>query len=296
MRDNITDWLDVLGCPYCQGALQLVEEKALHCPACGRRFPVHGGVPSLVRREDAATLAAFSRRYQEARRQEGWRPMTPEQARELPYGAPPGYPPLYWDVRRQSYERLMHLLSREGPRPGDGPVADVGAGTGWLAYRLVREGYRSLALEASLDADWGLGAADVYRPSFPDHYLPVQGDLEHPPLRRGGVGLAILNASLHYARDLEGTLLRMAGALGSGGRLVVMDTPIAARPRPGAGLGDRHLGRQELQGALVAAGLRPRWISVRRGARWWIYQAKRRLQGGGLLTFPMVVACQKGQT
>jgi SAM-dependent methyltransferase len=221
--------------------------------------------------------------------------LTPEQALCLPYGVPPGYPRLYWEVRRQSFERLMGLLAQEGPPSETGPVADLGAGTGWLAHRLAQAGYRSLALEASLDADFGLGAADVYRTSAPDHFLPVHGDLERPPLQRGGLGAVILNASLHYARDLDGALHRGAAALRPGGRLVILDTPIAARPRPGGGLGDRHLGRQELQAALAAAGLRPRWIPIRRGVRWWLFQVKHRLKGGASFSFPLVLAHQQGQ-
>ncbi|MEE8390849.1 MAG: methyltransferase domain-containing protein [Anaerolineae bacterium] len=296
MSDGVEDWLDVLGCPDCQGALRLIDDKALHCPACGHRFLLRGGVPSLVRRKDVMMLAEFSRRYREARLREGWRPLTPQQALALPYGSPPRYPALYWEVRRQSYEALMRLLSREGPPPEAGPVADLGAGTSWLAHRLARSGYRVLALEASLDGDFGLGAAEVYRASAPTRFLPIQGDLEHPPLQRERLGLAIFNASLHYAQDLEGTLHRTARALRPGGCLVVLDTPIAGCPRPGSDLGDRHLGRRELQKALVAAGLRPRWIPVRRGVRWWVYQAKLRLKRGAPFLFPMVVGYHKGQS
>jgi SAM-dependent methyltransferase len=168
-------------------------------------------------------------------------------------------------------------------------VADLGAGIGWLSYRLTQVGYQVLAVDVSRDVDWGLRAAEKY-------YLPhvrivlAQGDLEHPPLQANRLALILLNASLHYASDLEGALCRIAHALQPGGRLVVLDTPIARRPRQGTGPGDRHLGRQELCQALLAAGLSPRWIVIRRGARWWLHQAKAVLKRDLRFSFPMILA------
>lgn len=295
---GVTAWLDVLGCPYCRGPLR-ADDDSLFCPACDQRFPIRNQIPSLVRRDDAAALADFGRRYREARLQEGWRPLTSEQALALPYGSPPGYPPLYWQVRRQSYEALMDLLSDQGPAPEGGPVADLGAGSGWLAHRLAREGYRVAALEASLQRNFGLRAASVYLTAPSPPFLPIQGDLDHPPLQQEKLSLAVLNASLHYARDLETTLRRTAEALVEGGRLVILDTPIAQRSespphpthaRPSNGRPRHSLGRRELERALMAAGLSPRWVPVRRGPRWWVYQARTWLKGEARFSFPMVVA------
>jgi SAM-dependent methyltransferase len=105
-------------------------------------------------------------------------------------------------------------------------VADLGAGFGWLTFRLAQVGYRVVAVEASVDDLWGLGAAEAHYAPHTDFY-PVQGDLEHAPLQPDKLALVILNASLHYARDLE-ALRRCARAL-TGGRLIVLDTPIARR-------------------------------------------------------------------
>jgi SAM-dependent methyltransferase len=184
----------------------------------------------------------------------------------------------------------MRVLAREGPSPDAGPATDLGAGTGWLAFRLAQAGYRVLAVEASLDADFGLQAAEVYRTRLPAGLLSVQGDLEHPPLMDRRTSLAILNASLHYAGDLGKTLRRTAAALQPEGCLVVLDTPISRRPHPGTGMGDRHLGREELQQALLAAGLSPRWIRVPRNGRWWARQLKAWSMGDALFAFPIVWA------
>jgi SAM-dependent methyltransferase len=184
---------------------------------------------------------------------------------------------------------MMGFLARCGPAPAQGPAADVGAGIGWLGYRLAQLGYDVLAVDASLDPIFGLRAAERF-------YLPhvrfglAQGDLVHPPLREEALGLVVLNASLHYVTDLEGALSRTARALRPGGRLIILDTPVSRRPRPGTGRGDRHLGRRELQTALEAAGLAARWIGVRRGLAWSLHQLKSWLRRAPRFSFPMIVA------
>jgi SAM-dependent methyltransferase len=239
--------------------------------------------------EHAAALASFAQQYRDARLNEGWRPFRPDELLNLPDGSPPGYPRLYWEVRRQTYRVLAAHLAGEGPPPEAGAAADLGAGVGWLSHRLTNLGYRTVAVEAMLDEAFGLGAARVYRERSAARFLPVHGDLEHPPLRRGQFGLILYNASLHYARNLAAALHRAVEALRPEGRVIVLDTPIASRPGPGSRLGDRHPSRQELETAFLAVGLRPRWIPVRRSLRWWIYRAKAWLKGDPSFSFPILL-------
>ena len=193
-----------LGCPYCQGPLRAVARAGgpLQCRDCGQQFATEGRIPVLLRHEDAERFAAFSAEYRQARLDEGWRPLSPETALALPCGQPPGCPRLYWQVRHQSFAALMGLLAREGPTPAHGPAADLGAGTGWLSYRLAQLGYEVLAVDASADADFGLGAAArLYLPHAP--FALVQGDLEHPPLERDALGLIVDLVTLgHVGFDL----------------------------------------------------------------------------------------------
>lgn len=286
-------WLDVLGCPICLGTLVPHGEAGLECITCATQYPVAGGIPSLVRPGDRARLAAWSHGYQLARKADGWCPLSREAALGLPFVSPPGYPALYWQVRRQSFRALLRLLAQEGPRPEAGPVADLGAGNGWLSYRLTRRGYRVVAVDVNADAPFGLAGASPYvEAGYP--FLRVQGDLEHLPLRPGRLSLIVLNASLHYCEKLGATLQRAADAVQAGGALIVLDTPTSRRPAAGTGRGDRHLGRDQLDQGLRAAGLRPAWHTVWRGPRWWLHQAASWLGRRQLFWFP-VVAAVKGR-
>jgi SAM-dependent methyltransferase len=253
------------------------------------QFQIRDGTPLLLREADRETLAGYGRRYREAREQEGWLSLTRDQALALPFRTPPGASELYWSVRRASYRRLMRYLAQEGPSLADGPVADLGAGIGWLSFRLALAGYKVLAVDASLDDAFGLGAAVSYLAAAGERLLFAQGNLEHPPLYVARWSLVVYNASLHYAHDLEATLARAASALLPRGRIVVLDTPVARRPVPGTGRGDRHLGQRELEDALAGAGLSSRWLKVWRGPRWWVYRLKAWLRGSAPFSFPIVV-------
>lgn len=233
-------------------------------------------------------LAEFNLQYQRRRLKEGWRPLTADQALALPFGRPSGYPTIYWEVRRQSYLALRSFLTKQGPLPSMGPVADLGAGNGWLSYNLARCGYRMMAVDSSIEDPFGLGAADNYLPQ--KAFLVVQGDLNRPPLQAGKFSLALFNASLHYAKDVYASLRRTVQALLPEGRVVILDSPITLKPRSGSGAGDRIFGRRELHDVLVAAGLHPHWISVRRGPRWWVRQVSRMARGKSPFSFPMIVA------
>ena len=134
------DWTDVLGCPSCRGALRLVEGEGLLCAPCGRRYDLRDGTPVLLRAEDAQPAARFAGDYRQDRLKEGWRPIPPEQALDLPFSRPAGYPPGYWQLRAQTWGALSGLLAREGPAPDAGPAADLGAGTGWLSHGWPRRG------------------------------------------------------------------------------------------------------------------------------------------------------------
>lgn len=292
--DLLAGWWDRIGCPDCLGRFAPDADGALLCPSCEQRFEKRGCVLGLLSAARAAALDEWGRSYREARLRDGWQPLTSQQLLALPFGSPAGYPALYWQVRRQTHRALLRILAERGLHPGDGPIADLGAGVGWLSFRLAVQGFRVLALDASVDNAFGLSAGRIYLASAAGRLLLAQGDLERPPLQPGRWGAVLFNASLHYATDVLGTLERAAQALQPRGLLIVMDTPIAAHPTAGTGRGDRHLGRRELEGVLRAVGLEAHWLRILRGPRWWAHQARTWLKRADSFSFPLVFAQRKG--
>jgi len=285
-----------LGCPVCQGPLDQTE-TGLHCPVDSLDFPLQDGIFRLLLPGEEEMADAYAEEYRRQREAQGWGPLTSEELVALPEVAPPGWDPLYWPVRRQSYEALLAWIEAETQAEETLQIAVMGAGFGWLAGRLAPRGHQVVALDLSLDDAFGLGAAREALGSLSNPPALVQGDYERPPLRPGQVDLLIYSASVHYAVDLKGCLQTAVALLRPGGAILVTDTPIltgdfTAMP-PGEGQSPRR-GRQlplvELEQALSGAGLAFEIQQVGRGWRWSIRQWRIRFFGGVGFTLPLIIA------
>jgi SAM-dependent methyltransferase len=294
-----------IGCPICCGPLAIYGDT-LRCPVHRLSFPRHpSGFLDLRPPDMRASGDAFAAEYRRARLAEGIEPLTSEEALCLPDGGLRGYPRLYWQVRRESWATLRHLLGRQ---PLALTIADLGAGVPWLSHRLAALGHRVIAVDLSPDADFGLGAARHFpgvadcggpleRERFAElaagTFLPILGSLEQPPLAPCAYDMVICSASLHYAADLSAAMRRMARALRRSGSLIVMDSPVGAQSRPGIGPG-RILGRGELEAALRGVGLRVTFHPVKRSLLWRRRQLKNRLLRRPAFEFPLVEARADG--
>lgn len=277
--------LSLLACPLCGGELELSATGA-RCAADDSAYPLRAsGLLDLRPATIRAGADLFAADYRARRLAEGWRPPAPAAARALPDGHPPGFPPLYWPVRRESWAALRAVLPTLGA--DDLTIADAGAGFPWLSHRLAELGHQVVAFDLSDDADFGLGAVALYGAAF----LAVLGSLEAPPLAAASYHAVICNASLHYVNNLADCLTRLARALRPEGALIVVDTPIAA----GAGYPSRSqpesrvLGRAELDLAMRRAGLVVEWRRVRRGWAWRYHRIKNRLLRRPAFDFPLIV-------
>src|SRR5215211_2668548 len=108
------DLLAALWCPDDHGSLR-DEGDAAGCTACGRRYPVVGGVLSFL---DAAELSDVDRREQEDRDHEA----------------------AWYDSIWPAYVDKVELAAHADPlgRPA-GPVLDLGSGPGRVAEFLARQ-------------------------------------------------------------------------------------------------------------------------------------------------------------
>jgi len=299
--------LALLACPQCGGALA-PGEGALVCVSDGRRYRVEPPDPPDLRLPEAAHAAeAFASTYRAGRLAEGWQPLTPELACALPDADPLGYNRLYWPLRRGSWRVATRVLAGFGPAPLT--VADAGAGFLWTSHCLAELGHRVVAFDLSPDPDFGIGAQRLFptaqaltaseqfaAPLPAGRFLPILGDLGHPPLAAGRYDGVICNASLHYVNSLDSVLSRLSAALKPDGALIVLDSPVATQGWDTSQLGGkithgaRVFGRQELDASLRAAGLTPNWIAVRRDWLWARRQLANWLRRRPGFDFPVIVA------
>jgi ubiquinone/menaquinone biosynthesis C-methylase UbiE len=122
-----------------------------------------------------------------------------------------------WRIRASTYRYFEKKLLQEGNLD----ILDLGAGNGWMSYRLAQRGHRPVAVDIFTDAQDGLAAAREY-----DVFPTVEAEFDRLPFASGQFDLAIFNSSLHYSTDYHGTLGEARRCLKPSGSIVVLDSPL----------------------------------------------------------------------
>ncbi len=143
-----------------------------------------------------------------------------------------------WTIRARSFEAFRrHVICAHAERLGRPlSVLDLGAGNGWLSHRLALEGHRAVALDLRADAVDGLGAAEVLEAQSEGRMTRLLASFDDIPLEASSLDVAVFNASLHYALDLEQVLGEAARVVRPGGVLAILDSPFYAREAQGAAM------------------------------------------------------------
>jgi SAM-dependent methyltransferase len=140
-----------------------------------------------------------------------------------------------WAVRARTYERFLGVVVGPLERARAGrplQILDLGAGNGWLCYRLTLRGHRCIALDWRHDAVDGLGAAAPYADHLPTLFDRVAGSFDAIPLE-GRFDLVVFNAAIHYSVSLDRTLGEATRVAVPGGRVVILDSPFYRRAKDG---------------------------------------------------------------
>ncbi|HZC80028.1 MAG TPA: class I SAM-dependent methyltransferase, partial [Ktedonobacterales bacterium] len=226
-------------CPACGRALDEVAADELRCDAEGVTYRRQEGVWRLLAPAREEALARFISEYETVRRGEGRGATDAAYYRALPFSDLSGKFSADWAIRAASFRAL---LARVVAPLEDGleraPVTlDLGAGCGWLSYRLAQRGHTVLAVDLQTNATDGLGAHQHYDASF----VPVQAEFDRLPLAAGVADLVVFNAALHYATDYVTTLTEALRVLRHGGIIAILDSPVYSH----SGSGQRMVRERE---------------------------------------------------
>lgn len=179
-----------------------------------------------------AALELFASEYARHRAQEG-RGYTGAALLHLPY-IRRGPHVAQWRVRARSFEAFMAKVLRPAAervqRPLD--VLDLGAGNGWLSYRIALEGHHAVALDIRNDSVDGLGAAGPFR-SRVTQMECIVAPFDAVPLPDSSIDIALFNASLHYATGLAAVLREAQRVTRAGGSIAILDSPFYRREADG---------------------------------------------------------------
>lgn len=293
-----------MACPVCRsplGDLPTATEGpfGLACAGCGRSYTRRAGIWDCLPVERAERFALFLEQYRTVRYAEGRGDASPDELRCLPWASPDDPLAWQWYIRATSFEhlvdRVLPLFERQGLR-----VLDLGAGTGWLSYRLAQLGHHPLAVDLSIDPRDGLGAARHFDAVLDRPFPRLRAEFDRLPLADGAADLVVYNASFHYSADFAATLTEGLRVLAPGGRLVIMDSPVYFEPSAGEAMvaarkaefsarygftSDSLASREFLTQAEIGAigralGLHWREFAPPYGWRWSLRRRWRRLRTG----------------
>lgn len=177
-------------------------------------------------------LELFASEYARHRAQEG-RGYSGEQLFQLPH-LKTGPHIAQWAVRARTFEAFMKCVLRPTAMKEGRALAvlDLGAGNGWLSYRVALEGHHAFALDIRTDGVDGLGASAPLRRQAPGMDCIV-APFEAVPLPPGTIDVALFNASLHYATNLRQVLCEAIRVTRRGGHIAILDSPFYARESDG---------------------------------------------------------------
>lgn len=166
----------------------------------------------------------FLKDYSRIRRAEGRGSCDSEYFRALPYKDLTGRNSGQWKIRAATYRyfenKILKKVEAETGRPLR--ILDLGAGNGWMSYRLSLRKHHPVALDIFPDYTDGLGAICHYPIPFP----AVEAGFDQLPFPDGVFDLVIYNSSLHYATDYHRALSEASRVLSKNGRVIIMDTPV----------------------------------------------------------------------
>jgi SAM-dependent methyltransferase len=226
----------------------------------GRRsiFDCRDGIWRFLPPDRQVYYEQFMREYQTVRQAEGRGSTDAGYYRSLPFVDLTGQFSADWQIRARSFRTFLSDVLQPMERTLQRPlrVIDLGAGNGWLSYRLAQRSHYVAAVDLIDNPFDGLGAHVYYDAAF----TPVQAEFDRLPLTDSYIDLAIFNASLHYATRYETTLGEALRVLQPAGQIVILDSPSIDRPQR-RGNGARARGGFHAEGRLPPMRCPARTIS-----------------------------------
>ena len=178
----------------------------------------------------AIARRTFLEQYATVRHSEGRGSADREYYLALPYADLSGRNAWQWKIRACTFDFFIRrVIEPEEKRLGRSlRILDVGAGNGWLSWRLRQRGHDAVPVDIFTDQRDGLGAIPKYTE------LPaVAADFDQLPFGAETFDLIVYNASFHYSSDYRATLEQARHCLRAGGQIAILDSPLYQRRQDG---------------------------------------------------------------
>jgi ubiquinone/menaquinone biosynthesis C-methylase UbiE len=192
---------------------------------------VHEGIVHALLPERATHYARFIADYERIRSEEGRGSRDENFYLGLPFRDTSGRNSQQWNIRACSYRCLVEDVFRR--RDQGGKIMDLGAGNGWMSFRLALTGYRPVAVDLLTNEHDGLAAATHYHSYLSEPFPRFQAEMTRLPFQDEQFDAIVFNASFHYSEDYEASLREALRCLRLGGMVIICDTPWYSREESG---------------------------------------------------------------
>ncbi len=282
-------------CPRCRAPLVPLDAARQRCPDDETVYECRDGIWHFLTPDRQAYYQQFVRDYQLVRQAERRGSTEAAYYRSLPFADLSGQFSADWQIRAHSFRVFQRDLLRPLERESKHAlrVIDLGAGNGWLSYRLAQRGHAVAAVDLLTNMSDGLGAYRHYDAAF----TPVQAEFDRLPFLDEQFDLVIFNASLHYSTGYETTLCEALRVLQPRGQIVILDSPVYRSAGSGAQMvrereatftqtygfpsnalpSENYFTDQRLHDLAEALHLQWKWIQPFYGWRWMLRPLKARL-------------------
>jgi SAM-dependent methyltransferase len=227
-----------LRCPRCGGSIgNLPEEGAtpLVCLTCRSRLACEHGIWKALLPERWSHYSRFVEDYEFIRASEGRGSASNDYYLALPYRDLSGRLSSQWLLRARTFRYIerkilprITSLTRNRLR-----ILDLGAGNGWMSYRLASQGHAPVAVDLLTNDQDGLGAAEHYKRRLTSLFPRFQAELDNLPFADDQFELVVFNSSFHYSENYEKTFAEALRCTRGNGTVLIADTPWYSDERSG---------------------------------------------------------------
>lgn len=223
-----------LRCPECRDFQIAISYWSLargnssaYCARCDAAFEQDNGIWQGLPKRRLAYYAQFIEASEQSGEEAGGPGSDPESYLALPFHDSKQIAARRRMIRAKTFRLLQTKILPEITGEGDSPlvILDLGAGNGWMSYRLAQSGQQPVAVDLLTNSRNGLGAASHYRSELPELFPRFQAEFDNLPFADGQFDCAIFNASFHYAEDFDRTIAEAVRCLHPGGILIIADSP-----------------------------------------------------------------------
>lgn len=226
-----------LRCPQCGRAMGDLpgNQVDLICSRCKMNMTCRRGVWQALLPDREAYFSRFVEDYQRIRAYEGRGSNSDDYYLALPHRDLSGRNSWQWAIRARTFSYIERkilpgiiTLARPSHR-----ILDLGAGNGWMSYRLAKLGHAPVAVDLMTNDQDGLEAGEHYKQSLPSLFPRFQAELDNLPFADGQFDLVIFNASFHYSENYEKTMAEALRCTRRNGTVIIADTPWYADEQSG---------------------------------------------------------------